>query len=210
MNALESLLRPVADIVNRQIRMKTRARELCDALEGRVVAVRLRGSALALYFVVEADGIHPTGRFDGEPDVVISGSLLSLARLPGRSGEAAVRDGSLDLGGDADVARMFQQLLMYGRPDLEEELSAIVGDSAAHGLGGLARGLGEWGRQAGSTLRQNLAEYLQEESRAVPSRLETQAFRRDVETLRDDVERLEARLKRLESDAAARADDPGR
>lgn len=208
MNVLETLLRPVADIVNRQIRIQTPARELCEGLEGRVVAVRLRDTALALYFFVEEGAIHPRGEFDGEPDVAITGSLPALAKLAARSGEQAVRDGTLELSGDADVARRFQQLLQYGRPDLEEELAAVIGDSAAHGLGRFARSLREWGREARSTFEQNVAEYLQEESRAVPSRHEGAAFRRDVETLRDDVERLEARLRRLE--AAASDDDAGR
>jgi ubiquinone biosynthesis protein UbiJ len=208
MNVLETLLRPVADIVNRQVRMKTPARELCDELEGRVVAVRLRDTALAVYFLVEAGAIRPAGEFDGEPDVVISGSLPALAKLAARSGEQAVRDGSLELAGDADIAHRFQRLLQYGRPDLEEELAGVVGDSPAHGLGRFARSLGEWGRRARATLEQNVSEYLQEESRAVPSRHEEEAFRRDVETLRDDVERLAARLRRLESPAPD--DDSGR
>lgn len=210
MNVLETLLRPVVDVVNRQIRMKTPARELCGALEGRVVAVRLRGTAIALYFRVEAEAIRATGEFDGEPDVVISGSLPALAKLAARSGEQAVRDGSLELAGDADIARSFQRLLQYGRPDLEEELASLVGDSAAYGIGRFARSLGEWGRQARATFGQNVAEYLQEESRAVPGRHEAEAFRRDVETLRDDVERFDARLRRLESPASNSDDDSER
>jgi ubiquinone biosynthesis accessory factor UbiJ len=204
MSALETLLRPVADLVNRQIRMKTPARALCDELAGRVVAVRLRHTSLSLRCRVEADGIRLTGDDDGTPDAVITGSLLALARLSARSGEEAVRSGALDLDGDADVARMFQRLMQYGRPDLEEELSGVVGDSAAHALGQFSRSFRDWGRQARSTMRQNLGEYLQEESRAVPGRHEAEAFRREVETLRDDVDRLEARLRQLES--ASRSD----
>jgi ubiquinone biosynthesis protein UbiJ len=49
-------------------------------------------------------------------------------------------------------------------------------------------------------LRQNVSEYLQEESRTVPSRYETDVFRKQVETLRDDVARFEARLKRFEAE----------
>lgn len=201
MNALETLLRPVADLVNRQIRMQTPARELCDELAGRVVAVRLRDTSFAVWCRVEPEGIRLTGDDDGEPDAIITGSLLALAKLSASSGEEAVRSGALHLDGDADTARMFQRLLQYGRPDFEEELSGVVGDSAAHALGQFARSVRDWGLKARSTMRQNLSEYLQEESRAVPARHEAEAFRREVETLRDDVDRLEARLKRLESAA---------
>jgi ubiquinone biosynthesis protein UbiJ len=94
--------------------------------------------------------------------------------------------------------------------DLEEELAGFIGDSAAHGLGQFAKSLGAWGRRARSTVEQNVAEYLQEESRAVPGRHEGDTFRRDVEMLRDDVERLVARLRRLESSASGSRDDAAR
>ena len=47
-------------------------------------------------------------------------------------------------------------------------------------------------------LVQNVAEYLQEEGRDVPSRTEAEEFLQGVDKLRDDVDRLEARLKLLE------------
>jgi ubiquinone biosynthesis protein UbiJ len=76
----------------------------------------------------------------------------------------------------------------------------VVGDAAAHGVGEFVRGIGRWGREAGSTMQQNVGEYLQEEIRAVPGRHEVEAFRQDVRTLRDDVARFEARLNQLEQD----------
>ena len=45
----------------------------------------------------------------------------------------------------------------------------------------------------------NIREYLQEESRDVPSRYEVEQFTGKLDALRDDVDRFEARLKRLES-----------
>ena len=199
MDALESLLRPITRLVNRRIAMTTPARELCEQLQGKVIAIRVRDTALAMYARVDGGELVLLGEFEAEPDAAITGSLLSLARLSGASGEAAVRDGSLELAGDAEVARDFQRLLQYGRPDLEEELSGLVGDVAAHEIGELARRLGRWGEQARDTLRQNLSEYLQEESRALPTRYEVEEFRARVESLRDDAARLDARLQRLES-----------
>src|SRR3546814_21052126 len=69
------------------------ARERCLKLGGRVIAVRVRNTALATYCRVDADEIVLFGDGAGEPDAAITGSLLSLARLAGESGEAAVRDG---------------------------------------------------------------------------------------------------------------------
>lgn len=203
MDPLETLLRPVTSILNRNIQETTPARELCQRLDGTTIAVRVRNTALAMYYRVDDEVISLASESAAEPDVVISGSLLTLARmlLPGGTsfGEAALRDGSLDLSGDAEIAEAFRRLLDYAKPDIEEELSAFVGDAASHQLGELARGIGRWSEGARATIHENIREYLQEESRSLPSRYEVERFTRKVDALRDDVERLEARLNRLDS-----------
>lgn len=200
MNPLETALRPVASVLNRNIRTTTPARELCEKLDGTVVAIRVRNTALATWFIVSDDSLLLTTECDAEPDVVISGSLLTLARMAGESGVSALRDGSLELTGDAHIADDFQRLLSYAKPDIEEELSGVVGDAAAHRLGEFARGVGNWSRDARSTMGANIREYLQEEGRDAPSRYEVDRFTDHVNTLRDDVDRLEARIKRLQDD----------
>ena len=197
MDPLESLLRPLASILNRNIQQSTPARELCQELSGAVVAVRVSRSALAASFIVADDMLSVSTDSDKDPDVVIEGTLLTLARLAGSAREAAIRDGSLSLSGDAERADQFQRLLTLAKPDLEEELSSVVGDVAAHQLGEMARGFGRWSRAAKRTIGQNIREYLQEESRDAPSRYEVDQFATNVSTLRDDVARVEARLNRL-------------
>jgi len=198
MNALEAALRPAAKLLNRNIQESTPARELCTKLAGTVVAVRVADTALAAYFIVDDEAVDVVAATSQDPDVLISGSLITLASLAGQSGTAAIRDGSLDISGDAELAGQFQQLLSFARPDIEEELSNIVGDAAAHRLGEIARGFGRWGRAARSTMGANIREYLQEESRDAPSRYEVEKLSADVSRLRDDVDRVEARLNRLQ------------
>ncbi len=198
MDALLALLRPLAKILNRNIGQSTPARELCGELSGTVVAVRVRNTALAASFLVNDDVLDVRTSIDQEPDVIIEGSLITLARMAGSSGENAIRDGSLSLTGDAETALQFQQLLKLAQPDIEEELSGVIGDVAAHRLGEFARGLGRWARDARTTMGANLREYLQEESRDTPSRYEVERFSAAVNTLRDDVARIEARLNRLQ------------
>jgi len=197
MNALESVLLPVAKLLNKKIQASTPARELCGKLSARVVAVRVRDTALSMYFTIGDDTVELTTASDSEPDVILTGSLLTLARMAGQSGEGAIRAGSLDLTGDAETARAFQRLLAFARPDIEEELSGFVGDVAAHRLGEITRGIGRWGRGVRSTMRDNIREYLQEESRSLPSRYEVERFAKDVDVLRDDVDRLAARVEKL-------------
>jgi len=200
-NPLEAALRPVANVLNRNIRATTPAQELCEKLDGTIVAVRVRDTSLATWFIVHDDFLELATDCDAEPDVVITGSIITLARMAGEPGVGALRDGSLELTGDAHIADDFQQLLEYAKPDIEEELSSVVGDAAAHRLGEIARGMGSWANSARSTMGANIREYLQEESRDVPSRYEVDRHADNVGALRDDVDRLEARVNRLESDA---------
>lgn len=194
MNPLDSLMQPVARVLNRNIGESTAAREQCQRLDGKIVAIRVRDTALACYFSIDNEVVTLGTEPDAEPDVIITGSLVTLALM---AGEDSIRDGSLDLAGDAATAQAFQQLLAHAKPDVEEELSGVIGDSAAHTLGQFAKGVGRWASETRSIMRDNIREYLQEESRDVPSRYEVERFSKDVNVLRDDVDRLAARIDRL-------------
>ena len=199
MDPLEALLRPVAQYLNRTIAEVTPARELCQRLDDKIVAIRVRDTALAMYFVFDEETIDLAIDAEREPDVVITASIVTLAGMIGSDGAQAIRDGKVDLTGNAGVAEAFRDLLGYTKPDVEEELSKFVGDAAAHRLGQLAAGLRSWALDARKTMGGNIREYLQEESRDVPSRYEVEQFTSKVDALRDDVARFEARLSRIES-----------
>ena len=196
---LEALLRPIADTLNRNIAETTPARELANKLDGSSVGIRVRDTSLAMYFVFNEETVNLTTEFAEEPDVVIGGSLITLARMMGGGGESAIRSGDVELTGDAATAQRFQKLLEFAKPDIEEEMSRYIGDIAAHRIGELARGVGDWARETRATMRDNVREYLQEENRSLPTRYEVEKFAEDVGVLRDDVERVAARLDRLKA-----------
>lgn len=197
---LEVLLRPVAEILNRNIAETTPARELAHELNGATIAIRANDTGISAYFSFADDVAALSTEYSEEPEVIISGSLVTLTKMIGGGGEAAIRSGDLALSGDAATAQRFQKLLEFAKPDIEEELSRIIGDVAAHRLAQIARGIGNWARETRSTMGSNVREYLQEESRDVPTRYEVDRFTQRVGTLRDDVERIAARLNRLQGD----------
>jgi len=197
---LETPLAAAIDSVNRQIRDTTPATELCEQLAGRVFAVRVQNSSLALYLSVEGEGLSLSTDLDdnAEPDVTIEGSVISLSRMLTADSSSPQAVSGIEISGDVAIAEQFRDLLRFAKPDLEEELARRIGDAPAHRLGNFARSALDWGRRSRATMTQNIAEYLQEESRSVPSRRETDRFRQSVDTLRDDAARLEARIARLE------------
>ena len=183
--------------LNRCIGESTAARDLLARLDGTSFAVHVEG--LGLTGVLHADG----GRVRLDSDAAaatatLSATPLDLLRLLRADGVSGVQRTRAALSGDLDVAERYARMLKLARPDLEEEVAKWLGDVPAHALGRVVRGVGAWLGRAGAALRMNTAEYLQEESRAMPAPLEAQAFYSDVERLRDDVERFAARLARVE------------
>ncbi len=197
MQPLEIAARPLLRILNRNIAEITPARELCAQLAGKTIAIRAKNTALSAYFGFEQDLVLLSEDTPEEPDVLLSGSLISLTRMAGPNREALFRDGSVEISGDADTAQQFQRLLELAAPDGEEELSRVVGDIAAHQMSAFARRAKNWSKAAIDTLSTNVVEYVQEESREAPTRYEVERFQRTLGQLRDDVARAEARLNRL-------------
>lgn len=194
-------LTPLESVLNRNIAASSAARKLCRQLEGKTLAMHLTGVPLNIQFRSDGERMTlDTAQGDaGDANATLSGSPLSFMRLAGPSPESALRSGAVHIEGDAEVAQAFSELLKHARPDLEEELSRVVGDVAAHQIGNLARSALAFGRRASDTFTRNVAEYLQEEGRDLPTRVEADEFIAGVDAIRDDVDRLEARLALLEA-----------
>lgn len=183
--------------LNRWVSESTAARELLARLNGTSFAVHVEG--LGITAVLHADGERV--RIDDDAraaTATLRATPLDLVRLVNAEGAGAVKRTHAELNGDLQIAERYAQLLKLARPDLEGEAAKWLGDVPAHALGEAVRGAGAWLGRAAGALRMNTAEYLQEESRAMPAPLEAQAFYGDVERLRDDVERAAARLAHLE------------
>ncbi|MBA3731330.1 MAG: hypothetical protein H0W93_02955 [Gammaproteobacteria bacterium] len=133
-----------------------------------------------------------------EPDTVIRGSPLALTRA-GASNAASVGlpGEGVEIRGDAETARIFQSVLASVEIDWEEWLAERIGDIPAHQAGNAARGLMTGVTGALDKLRMNVSEYLQEEARVVPTRIEIEQFLDEIDLLRGEVDRLEARVERL-------------
>ena len=196
---VNALLGQLATVLNRNVAQSTRATSLAAQLDGRVLALALEGTPVTLYLKVGDGRIAIDTRHDGVADARLAGTPLSLLSLAGRGAADRMRSVGIRIEGDAEVAQRFQNLLQQAQPDFEEELSRVVGDVAAHQVANVARGIFDWGRKAADSFSQDVAEYLQEEGRDVPTRVELEEFLESVDHLREAADRLEARLARLES-----------
>lgn len=200
-------LATLEQLLNRAILLDPEAPARLAPMYGRVIELQLKGLGLSLYLVPEFKGIQLLGAFEGPPDCSLRGSPLDLLRMRNSRASADQLFGkAVEIQGDSALAHSFGAFLAGLEIDWEEQLSRLTGDLVAHELGNLGRVLMDWGRTQQQTLRLNLREYLQEELRLLPGRLELEPFYSDVDRLRDDMARLEARVARVQQGMKQKGD----
>jgi ubiquinone biosynthesis accessory factor UbiJ len=184
--------------LNRYIALDPEGAARLGPLHGRLIAIELAGFGTRIDLIPGPDGLQVFGAYEGEPDCLLRGSPLALARMGlAERKEDQLFGGEVQIEGDTRLAQEFGAFLGGLDVDWEEQLSRLVGDPIAHQVGSGLRMVADWGRKSSDTLNQDLKEYLQEEGRLVPTAYEVQGFLDRVDTLRDDVERLAARIERL-------------
>jgi ubiquinone biosynthesis protein UbiJ len=195
------LTQAIENLLNRNLPRSPRAQELCESLKGK--AVRIEAVGLGWRLDCESLGtslkLTKSGEAERTPDAEISGSLMNLAALAGTHPEEVIQRGDVSIRGDAELAQKFRELAMLLKPDVEEELSKIIGDTPAHQALRFARMATGFGRRAVKTGVRNVAEYLAHERGDLVPRAEAEDFYRDVERLREDLDRLDARTRALEA-----------
>jgi ubiquinone biosynthesis protein UbiJ len=185
--------------LNRNIAGSRKAQSLARQLDGKTMSLVAQGTPLAIHCKVSGGRFALSTRHEGAADATLAGTPLSLLALAGPAAENSLRGGSVRIEGDAEIAQKFRDLLQQARPDFEEELARVIGDVAAHQVANVALGFLGWGRKASAAFAGNVAEYLQEEGRDVPVRLEIDEFLAGVDELRESADRLEARVALLEA-----------
>lgn len=188
------LLHPVVAALNHLLAREAWATDRLRAFAGR--RVRLSTPPLpAIDLAIGPSGLLERSSAPEEPH-------LTVTLKPGALPALLARDGRLtreaEIEGDTDFAAALQFVFHNLRWDVEEDLSRLVGDAAAHRTISAGRAFVDWQRSAAQRLGENVAEYLKEESQTLPRPADVAAFGRDVAATRDAVERLEKRIARLE------------
>ncbi|HYE37649.1 ubiquinone biosynthesis accessory factor UbiJ [Methylocaldum sp.] len=173
--------------------------ELLGPIAGKVIALRLRPFDVSIYLCPTDSNIQILSDFGGHADVTLAGSIAAFAKLGlGESATQSLYSGDIEIEGDTDTARRFQALFEKLEVDWEVQLAQYTGKAFASACFDLVRSGFGWTKDSLKTLRLDLAEYWQEESRELPTHSEADAFYADVDRLRADFDRLEARVERLQ------------
>jgi len=195
---MTAVLGAAEQVINRALELAPGGRAELDKLAGSVFALHCTAPSVDAYLQPGAGKVRLMGVYDGPVTTSMRGVASDFAELAtAKDPTAALINGRIELEGDSAPLIELQRIITALEIDWEAPLVDALGDVAGHQLAQLLRGAYGWGRQASTGLERQLEEFIHEEARLSPPRLELEDFYRDVQQLGLQVERLQSRTQRL-------------
>ena len=179
--------------LNHLLRGESWARKRLQPCAGKTARFRIP-PFFNLALTVQASGELATAAIGVSDDAVFTLAPGLLPRLLAHD-EDVCRE--IRISGDGAFA---EEILHIGKNlhwDVEQDLSEVVGDIAAHRLVQAGDRLVYWHTETIRNLSQTLVEYLTEEQALLAKPIDMHELIHDVNTLRDDAAKLEERVKVL-------------
>ena len=117
-------------VINRYLRLDPDTGARMVALSGHCIGIDLQGLDLQLFIHPGQHGIQLSDHIDAEPDTVLHGTPLGMARLGlGQSTEKTLFSGAVNITGDVETGQAFKAVLDamdidWGRLQLEQSTLA--------------------------------------------------------------------------------------
>lgn len=184
-------------VLNPLISMDPDALARLQRLQGKQLALSLRGIELRLVLTAQPNGIWLNSHQE-TVDCAVSTEFSALQQLSDPSQlTRLIRENKLQIDGDLATLQQFSQFFQQLNPDWQEQLSVWLGDAAAHkaasAVFALQHGIRNYLHQADQTVQ----ELAQDELRLTPVDAEVRQFSRDVSALAGRTELLQRQLAGL-------------
>lgn len=192
-------LKALQQAINTALSLDETMNAKIQALNGKVLAMVITPLNVKFFIQFRDGTIHLLDHYDGEPDTIIHSSpigLIRLSLLPASKARSLFND-KIRMSGDIELGQKIKQLFDELDIDWEGHLAQFTGDVVAHQIGSFVRKGVEFKNQLSSSMGHNLTEFLQEELRFFPSKMEIEDFYQDVDELALDLERLTAQINLL-------------
>ncbi len=192
------LIGAIEAALNHYLGLAENAGQFLRPLAGKVIKVQVQPFLWDFYLCPTAESIQLLESYPQQPDAVLtdSAAALGLMTLKAAPLHSFFAD-QVRIEGDQEVGEQLLRLFDRVDFDLEAKLAPLAGENVAHRLGQLLQSGRQWGGETVTSLKLDIEEYLQEESRDLPARPEVDRFYRQVETLSADVDRLQSRVEKL-------------
>ena len=186
-----SLRPPTAAALNHLLKSASWARERLRPAAGKVVRFELAPFTVGYTLldtgeVADAPAAAADATFTLTPGIAL--------RMLGGDSDAWQK---VAVSGDGALAREILYIAQNLKWDVEEDLSRVFGDVAAHRMVTAADDLRRWQRDSAASFTRALAAYWTYEQPLVAAKPDVEHFVRAVDVLRDDVARLEKRIEQL-------------
>jgi ubiquinone biosynthesis protein UbiJ len=181
---------PTAAALNHVLKSASWARERLRPFAGKIARLAVAPFTITLTILESGEVANatsataPDATFTLTPGV----ALRMLAADPDAWQQVVVT-------GDTALAREILYIAQNLQWDVEEDLSRVFGDVAAHRMVKTAKGLRRWQRDSADGLARAAAAYWTEERPLIAGKQDVERFIREVDNLRDDVARLEKRVE---------------
>lgn len=193
-----AVLAAVENGLNRALELAPETRAQLEPFADDVFALHCTAPPLDVYLRPGGQGLQLMAVYDGPVTTSVRGVASDFAELAmAKDPAATLINGQLELDGDSAPLLELRSILAGLDMDWEAPLVAAMGDVAGHQFAQMLRATYGWGRQATASLTRQLDEFIHEEARITPPRLELEDFYRDVQALGLQVERLASRVERL-------------
>ncbi|MBB3102889.1 ubiquinone biosynthesis accessory factor UbiJ [Azomonas macrocytogenes] len=201
-----ALLATAEQGVNAALRMDPAALPHLATISGLIVEIECTTPPWKLFVQVGDTGLRLAAHWEAEADVHLRTSARSLLHLALTRDKLAVLQGrEVTLQGNRQALFELAAVLQNLELDWEYELSRWLGPLGGQLLGSSFKGQREWIGQSIASLYQMLADYLNEETRALVGQAEAQARFAELDDMNATLSRLEARIERLAQNPTPRA-----
>lgn len=165
-------------------------------LHGKVFHIQSTAPEMAFYVQIDHPHIHLLSYIEDPIDCQISGSMANLIRMTLRD-QHSLADSGVQVTGDIALLSRLQTLIKQIEIDWESAVNQALGDEVGHIFAQSLRLKFEWLGARSTQFPEWFSEYLSEELRVTPHRLELEDFYNQVQALNTDAERIAAKIRKL-------------
>lgn len=193
-----ALLLPLELAINGVVALDTASKRRLAQLDGGTLAVRATQPSATVFIKVQGERLRLSALHEGEETASLQGPASALlGLLLRREPVVSLHGRGVELRGDTAFVQQLQAVLRDLDIDWEYQLGRLVGDIPTQAVADGLRGASSQLRRASGRVRDNVSEYLHEESGLLPRAEEFETFYREVAELKLRADRLQARFERL-------------
>lgn len=187
----------VESVLNQALHLDPPSLQALGTLTGKIIRVELQGLNLQFNLFPDNQGIIILNQYHGEVNAQVHGAPFTLLRLLLQRDATLLDNPDVTVQGDVKIAQQLLTVLQNLHLNWEEQLTRL-GGIPAHQLARFMQKSQEYTVARLNTLQRHLLEYLQQETRHFPTRVEVNRFFHAITSLQNDVDQLAQRVRQLQ------------